>query len=97
MAVRLKTVLSTVGVVVGSVLIALGAVTFFLPLPVGAVLLAAGAALLVASSPRVVRWLRRRRARHPAIDRELKKSTDKLPEPAGSLVRRTEPRAPDDD
>ena len=58
--------------IVGSLLLALGAISMFTPIPGGTLLLALGAALLICTSSRVVHWIQRRRSNNPRLNRAMR-------------------------
>ena len=64
---------------VAIILVAVGLVTFLLPIPFGIVLLLAGFAMLMMVSPPVRRWFHRVRNRYPFIDRHLSHVEPHLP------------------
>ena len=66
-----------------------GLVTLWLPIPTGLVLIAIGLALLLTTSPRVVRWLALLRRRYPGFDRRLARIEPFLPVPLRRALART--------
>jgi len=79
------------------ILIVVGAVTFPLPIPIGAVLIVAGLALLISTSSFVARTIRRWRGRHPETDGNIRKAEDYLPERLRAPLDKTDPKRPDED
>lgn len=61
------------------------------PAPLGIVLMPLGAAMIVATSGRARKWLQRRRARHPKLDRSLNTMERKVPERVARPLRKTHP------
>jgi len=69
--------------------LALGAVLFWLPIPLGAPLIAVGAALMVTSSVAARRWLRRVRRRQQSLDHFLEGLEPRLPVALAESLKRT--------
>lgn len=57
-------------IVVGGLLVLTGAITFWLPLPIGLPLILLGGPLLIRHSPGVRRWWIRNRKHLPFLDRD---------------------------
>jgi fatty acid desaturase len=76
------------------VLIALGLLTVWLPIPTGVPLLAAGLVLILATSRQAVRWLRARRRRNLDFNRLMSGLEDRAPAPMAQVLRRSRPRLP---
>ncbi len=74
---------------VGGLLILVGLPLFWTPIPVGGVLILGGVALLVSNSPSARRWLHRRRARHPRLDRWMRRSERFVPPAFARILHRT--------
>ncbi|MGF1510753.1 MAG: hypothetical protein ACFB9M_14775 [Myxococcota bacterium] len=70
----------------------MGALLFWLPIPLGAPLIAVGLALLVSSSHSVRRWLRGLRKARPDVDRWLEVVEDRLPPKMARTLKRTRAR-----
>ena len=74
------------------VLILLGLLTVWMPIPTGVPLLAAGAVLILGSSRQAARWLRgHRRSWHP-LDAAMTWVEDRAPRTLASVLRRRRPR-----
>ncbi|WP_051242902.1 hypothetical protein [Stappia stellulata] len=76
------------------VLIALGLLTVWLPIPTGVPLIAGGAFLILATSRQAVRWLRARRRRNLDFNRLMSGLEDRAPAPMAQVLRRSRPRSP---
>lgn len=57
--------------IVGSLLLVLGAISMFTSIPGGVVLLALGTAMLICSSTRFAHWIQKRRSNNPWLDRGM--------------------------
>lgn len=78
--------------VAGICMVLVGAVLFWLPIPLGAPLLAFGLAVLVASSRTMRRLVRNIRTHRPALDRWLVRLEPLLPTSLALQLRRTRGR-----
>jgi hypothetical protein len=74
------------------VLIALGLLTIWLPIPTGVPLIAGGAFLILATSRQAVRWLRARRRRYGELNRLISGLEDQVPQRVSQVLRRSRPR-----
>lgn len=77
-----------------AVLIALGLLTVWLPIPTGVPLIAGGAFLILGTSRQAVRWLRARRRRNLDLNRLISGLEDRAPTPVAEVLRRSRPRGP---
>jgi len=69
------------------VLVAVGLVTFFLPIPLGVLPLLIGLAILMALIPRLRRWFLGLRRRYPSLDAGLTSIEPHLPSPLRKILR----------
>lgn len=83
--------------ILGALLVAVGLVLFWTPIPVGAIMVPAGLALLIANSSRVRRWIARRRADHPRFDSWIRRTERISPRAARKILERTDPQCRHDD
>jgi len=70
----------------------LGLAIFILPIPIGWLLILIGLALLVAESPLMQRWVKRRRLQNPKFDKAMRSSAPKLPKFLRHLIDLTDPQ-----
>lgn len=78
--------------ILGWMCLILGFLTFWLPLPTGAILMAVGLALLLTASPRAVRVVKRLRHRHRRLDRFLHRIYPHMPRALKRALARTRVR-----
>ena len=81
--------------VVGTLLLLVGAVSMFTPFFGGTFLIGAGGALIICNSARAARWVQHMRGRSSRMDRMMRWVEDRLGERMGDALRRTRP--PGDD
>ncbi|MEM9113654.1 MAG: hypothetical protein AAGD10_08870 [Myxococcota bacterium] len=72
-----------------------GAILFWLPIPLGAPLIAIGTALLVTSSETARRWLREQRRRRKSLDNFLEALEPRLPVDLAESLKKTRSSASD--
>lgn len=87
----MKAIWRPVGVVAGAALILVGIPLFLTPLPGGLAAIAVGAALLISSSRRVQRFVRRKRDKHPKMNGRLNHLEEKVPHQARGPLEKTRP------
>ncbi|SDT91540.1 hypothetical protein [Stappia sp. ES.058] len=75
------------------VLIVLGLLTIWLPIPTGVPLLVGGLVLILSTSRQAIRWLRARRRRNLDFNRLMSGLEDRAPAPMAQVLRRSRPSA----
>ena len=88
-------ILHIIASMIAVVLILVGIATFFLPIPIGAILILIGLALLIGSNAAFALWLRGLRQRHPDMDSRIRRAEKWLPGPLRAPLDKTRPE--DDD
>lgn len=77
--------------IVGSLLLILGAISMFAPLPGGSLLLALGTALLICTSSRFAHWIQGRRSNNPWLDRAMHWLEERTGARVSDVLTRTRP------
>ena len=77
--------------VIGSLMILIGAISMFTPIFGGTFLIGAGGALVICNSKRAARWIQQTRGRHARFDGMMRWVEDRLGERLGGVLRQTRP------
>lgn len=72
-------------------LIVVGLIVLPLPIPFGAIMIVTGLGILVSSNEGAAEWVRRRRMKHPGMNRWLSVAEKRLPGKLAEVLRRTAP------
>jgi hypothetical protein len=84
-------ILRAVGVLLGMTFIGLGVPLFFMPIPLGLIFIALGVLVLIVSSARAARLVRRFRARNPDFDARLRRIELAMPRLLARILAGTRP------